>query len=153
MENIDIDIDIDKDILENIDIDINIDKEILENIDIDIDKDILENIDINIDKEILENIDIDKDILENIDIVINIDKGVIKIPIKPVRHNYFRQCFTSSENSNKLIWIDCGEDAIRIQQIHVTAYAQILLNGTREILVVVSKKYIIHSTATWSGGN
>ena len=44
MENIDIDIDIDKDILENIDI--NIDKEILENIDIDIDKDILENIDI-----------------------------------------------------------------------------------------------------------
>ena len=50
MENIDIDIDIDKDILENIDIDIDIDKEILENIDIDID----------IDKEILENIDIDK---------------------------------------------------------------------------------------------
>ena len=48
MENIDIDIDIDKDILENIDIDI--DKEILENIDIDID----------IDKEILENTDIDK---------------------------------------------------------------------------------------------
>merc|ERR1719266_3177983 len=49
-------------ILENIDIDINIDKEILENIDIDIDKDILENIgiDIDIDKEILENIDIDK---------------------------------------------------------------------------------------------
>ena len=37
-------------------------KEILENIDIniDIDKDILENIDIDIDKEILENIDIDK---------------------------------------------------------------------------------------------
>ena len=35
MENIDIDIDIDKDILENIDIDIDIDKEILENIDID----------------------------------------------------------------------------------------------------------------------
>ena len=58
MENIDIDIDIDKDILENIDIDIDIDKQILENIDIDID----------IDKDILENIDIDKDILENIDI-------------------------------------------------------------------------------------
>ena len=35
MENIDIDIDIDKEILVNIDIDINIDKEILENIDID----------------------------------------------------------------------------------------------------------------------
>ena len=35
MENIDIDIDIDKDILENIDIDIDIDKDILENIDID----------------------------------------------------------------------------------------------------------------------
>ena len=35
LENIDIDIDIDKDILENIDIDIDIDKEILENIDID----------------------------------------------------------------------------------------------------------------------
>ena len=35
MENIDIDIDIDKEILENIDIVINIDKEILENIDID----------------------------------------------------------------------------------------------------------------------
>ena len=50
MENIDIDIDIDKDILENIDIDIDIDKDILENIDIDI----------NIDKDILENIDIDK---------------------------------------------------------------------------------------------
>ena len=74
LENIDIDIDIDKDILENIDIDIDIDKDILENIDINID----------IDKEILENIDIDidKDILENIDIVIDIDKGVIKIPIK-----------------------------------------------------------------------
>ena len=86
MKNIDIDIDIDKEILENIDIDIDIDKDILENIDIDIDidKNILENIDI--DKEILENIDIDididKDILENIDIVIDIDKGVIKIPIK-----------------------------------------------------------------------
>merc|ERR1712061_587904 len=49
-KNIDIDIDIDKDILENIDIDIDIDKYILENIDIVID----------IDKEILENIDIDK---------------------------------------------------------------------------------------------
>ena len=64
MENIDIDIDIDRDILENIDIDINIDKDILENIDIDIDidKEILENIDIDIDidKDILENIDIDK---------------------------------------------------------------------------------------------
>ena len=62
MENIDIDIDIDKDILENIDIDIDMDKYILENIDmvIDIDKEILENIDIDIDKEILENIDIDK---------------------------------------------------------------------------------------------
>ena len=35
MENIDIDIDIDKEFLENIDIDIDIDKEILENIDID----------------------------------------------------------------------------------------------------------------------
>ena len=40
-------------ILENIDIDIDIDKSILENIDIDID----------IDKFILENIDMDKDIL------------------------------------------------------------------------------------------
>merc|ERR550517_1882967 len=58
--------------LKNIDIDIDIDKNILENIDID--KEILENIDIDID--------IDKDILENIDIVIDIDKGVIKIPIK-----------------------------------------------------------------------
>jgi len=55
-KNIDIDIDIDKEILENIDIDI----------DIDIDKDILENIDIDID--------IDKEILENIDIDIDIDK-------------------------------------------------------------------------------
>ena len=50
LKNIDIDIDIDKEIFENIDIDIDIDKELLENIDIDID----------IDKEILENIDIDK---------------------------------------------------------------------------------------------
>ena len=50
MENIDIDIDIDKDNLKNIDIDIDIDMAILENIDIDID----------IDKEILQNIDIDK---------------------------------------------------------------------------------------------
>ena len=39
MENIDINIDIDKSILENIDIDIDIDKFILENIDMD--KDIL----------------------------------------------------------------------------------------------------------------
>ena len=77
----------------------------------------------------------------------------LKVLAVPVRHNYFWQCFTSSEYSNKLIWINCGEDAIRIQQIHVTIYAQIWLNGTREILVVVSKKYIIHSTATWSGGN
>ena len=71
MENIDIDIDIDKDILENIDIDIDIDKDILENIDIDIDidKDILENIDIDID--------IDKSILENIDIDIDIDKFIL----------------------------------------------------------------------------
>ena len=46
--------------LKNIDIDIDIDKEIFENIDIDIDKEVLENIDIDIDKEILENIDIDK---------------------------------------------------------------------------------------------
>ena len=45
-------------ILENIDIDINIDKAILENINIgiDIDKDILENIDIDIDKGMLQNI-------------------------------------------------------------------------------------------------
>ena len=50
LKNIDIDIDIDKEIFENIDIDIDIDKEVLENIDIDID----------IDKEILENIDINK---------------------------------------------------------------------------------------------
>ena len=50
MENIDIDIDIDKDNLKNIDIDIDIDMAILENIDIDID----------IDKGILQNIDIDK---------------------------------------------------------------------------------------------
>jgi len=49
VENIDIDIDIDKDIHRNIDID----KDILENIDIDIDKVILENIDIDIDKDIL----------------------------------------------------------------------------------------------------
>ena len=47
MENIDIDIDIDKDNLKNIDIDIDIDMAILENIDIDIDKGILQNIDIN----------------------------------------------------------------------------------------------------------
>ena len=50
MENIDIDIDIDKDNLKNIDIDIDIDMAILENIDIDID----------IDKGIFQNIDIDK---------------------------------------------------------------------------------------------
>ena len=50
MENIDIDIDIDKDNLKNIDIDIDIDMAILKNIDIDID----------IDKGILQNIDIDK---------------------------------------------------------------------------------------------
>ena len=50
LENIDIDIDIDKDNLKNIDIDIDIDMAILENIDIDID----------IDKGILQNIDIDK---------------------------------------------------------------------------------------------
>ena len=65
-------IDIDKANLKNIDIDIDIDKEILVNIDIDIDKEVLENIDIDIDKEILENIDIE----------INIDKGIIKISIK-----------------------------------------------------------------------
>ena len=47
-----------KAILENIDINIDIDRAVLENIDIDID----------IDKEILENIDIDKEISENIDI-------------------------------------------------------------------------------------
>ena len=47
MENIDINIDIDKDNLKNIDIDINIDMAILENIDIDIDKEILQNIDID----------------------------------------------------------------------------------------------------------
>jgi len=48
--------------LENIDIDINIDKDNLKNIDIDIDMAILENIDIDIDidKGILQNIDIDK---------------------------------------------------------------------------------------------
>ena len=46
--------------LRNIDIYIDIDKEILENIDIDIDLEILKNIDIDIDKEILQNIDIDK---------------------------------------------------------------------------------------------
>ena len=50
MENIDIDIDIDKDNLKNIDIDIDIDMAILENIYIDID----------IDKGILQHIDIDK---------------------------------------------------------------------------------------------
>ena len=49
MENIDIDINIDKDNLKNIDIDIDIDKDNLKNIDIDID----------IDKRILQNIDID----------------------------------------------------------------------------------------------
>ena len=86
LKNIDIDIDIDKEIFENIDIDIDIDKEsleniaididkaILKNIDIDIDKENLENIDIDIDKEILENIDIDKEILKNIDI--DIDKEI-----------------------------------------------------------------------------
>ena len=52
MENIDIDINIDKDNLKNIDIDIDIDMAILENIDIDID--------IDIDKGIWQNIDIDK---------------------------------------------------------------------------------------------
>ena len=64
--------DIDKNSLENIDIDINIDKAILENIE-NIDKENLENI--NIDKDILENIDIDidKGILGNIDIDIDID--------------------------------------------------------------------------------
>ena len=60
LENIDIDIDIDKAILENIDI--NIYRVVLEYINIDIDKEFLENIDIDIDidKEISENIDIDK---------------------------------------------------------------------------------------------
>ena len=80
LKNIDIDIDIDKEIFENIDIDI--DKEVLENIDIDIDKEILKNIDIDIDidKDILENIDIDidKEILENIDIDIDIDKEILE---------------------------------------------------------------------------
>ena len=47
MENIDIDIDIDKDNLKNIDIDIDIDMALLENIDIDIDKGILQNIEID----------------------------------------------------------------------------------------------------------
>ena len=48
--------------MENIDIDIHIDKDNLKNIDIDIDMAILENIDIDIDinKGILQNIDIDK---------------------------------------------------------------------------------------------
>ena len=46
--------------MENIDIDIDIDKDNLKNIDIDIDMAILENIDIDIDKGILQNIDIDK---------------------------------------------------------------------------------------------
>ena len=60
MENIDIDIDIDKDNLKNIDIYIDIDMASPENMDID--KDILKNIDIDIDinKGILQNIDIDK---------------------------------------------------------------------------------------------
>ena len=44
IKNIDIEIDIDKEVLENIDIDIDIDKEVLENIDINIHKEILENI-------------------------------------------------------------------------------------------------------------
>ena len=57
MENMDINIDIDRAVMEYI----NINKEILENIDI--------NIDIN--KEILENIHIDKEILENIDKISN----------------------------------------------------------------------------------
>ena len=78
LENIDIDIDIDKAILKNIDIDIDIDKENLVNIDIDIDidKEVLENIDIDIDidKEILENIDIDIDIDKEISENIDIDK-------------------------------------------------------------------------------
>jgi len=58
LENIDIDIDIDKANLKNIDID----KDNLKNIDINIDIDlaIFENIDIDIDKGILQNIDIDK---------------------------------------------------------------------------------------------
>ena len=50
-------------ISENIDIDINIDKDIHRNIDID--------------KDILEDIDIDKVILENIDIDIDIDKDIL----------------------------------------------------------------------------
>ena len=48
----------------NIDINIDIDKEIWENIDIE--KEIFENIDFYINKDILENINIDKEILENI---------------------------------------------------------------------------------------
>ena len=46
--------------MENIDIDVNIDKDNLKNIDIDIDMAIIENIDIDIDKGIFQNIDIDK---------------------------------------------------------------------------------------------
>ena len=54
-------INIDKGILENIDIEIDIDKTFLKKIDIDIDKAILENIDIDIDRAVLEYIDIDKE--------------------------------------------------------------------------------------------
>ena len=84
MENIDIDINIDKDNLKNIDIDIDIDKDNLKNIDIDIDIDmaILENIDIDIDidKGILQNIDIDK-------ILYRLGFGISNTPRSRPAHN------------------------------------------------------------------
>ena len=76
MENIDINIDIDKDILENINIVIDIDKHNLENIDIGINiaKDYLENIYIDID--------IDMDLLENIDINIDINRDIFSADLR-----------------------------------------------------------------------
>merc|ERR1712061_276235 len=98
-KNIDIDIDIDKDILENIDIDIDIDKYILENIDIviDIDKEILENIDIDIDidKEILENIDIDK--ISN-----RLEFGISNRAIWISKPQFFLQCFLITVQRNHM---------------------------------------------------
>ena len=77
-------------LLKNIDIDIDIDKEILENINID--KEILENIDIDIDKEILEIIDIYKEILENIDIesirIWHMEQGQPQAPLLTHTHFY-----------------------------------------------------------------
>ena len=75
MENIDIDIDIDKDNLKDIDIDIDINMAILENIDIDID----------IDEEILQIIDIDK-------ISYRLGFGISNTPNHHHHNHHYRHC-------------------------------------------------------------